>query len=345
MSGERPSPSRDENFDTRGVEGRGLIQDVEAMDSADASQTDIGNIPSGTDEEAEGLWDHDKASTMAGVLQDEGTFTEAMDKRQAAKDDYNSSDYVGSRVTLEQADVDDAVDSLKAAILDRDVLQDSAKGDKIVEDAADELDRDFAALEQAQEAARQEAPAILERLKAKNDREIMNVLSPYEELYDTNPDKFATMPTAEFMELGKALIEAARDASEAEYGIERIQHYAGLIQGGINGKIMTDQPTLNALIFEAMSIGADRDALEGAIKIPDEDRFDKSPHEIMEGYLELLNGYKQKLEEKLTAARNKRQTLLTAHGSEGVQSSETSGIEGDDGDGTGTDGDEVVERG
>lgn len=183
------------------------------------------------------------------------------------------------------------------------------------------------------------------------DEAIDQVIKPFEELYDLNPELFAKMPVPEFIEANRELREIEQDLVRLETGQKRIIEGAEEIKSKIENRELIEWPIeepggpvfdiyrsipdeLRGVIYGADTVlspqyvyngkihGEQRGRLDNKLlevlnkyeAVPQGDSFDRSPHQIMEAYLELTNDYIDQARALFADAKKRKQDFMSKYG-------------------------------
>ena len=272
----------------------------------------------------EGRWDHDKAETLATVLKEDQQFDEKLDDHIQLKGAVESGEYEDQDPTVryEQKRIDESkekINELEEVIAnpDTDSLR-KKQAERSLENRRESLAYSEEDLSIAKPAARAEGQ---EKVKEKRDAitELSDKkLTPFEELYDLNPEAFATMPTSEFMDVARKFSDANAKLELWEAALTHT--LADDIAKAIEEKqTMTFREARDSfagvyrnLVTNADSVRIDDDPTE-AIGAIFEDSFDKTPREVMTEVKTLADKYTARLKEHRDAARAKRDEIINTY--------------------------------
>lgn len=209
----------------------------------------LGEVATQDDGETpEGVWDHQKAETMAAALQDkpkkfvrdaDGEIVRHENRRAVLVDAENGA-------SLMDKSRYDTVEDYEGDVLG-DIVEPAKK--QLVDDRVVAL-RAIANDENADPYDRRHAQHDLDAFSEVANKKIENGLAPLSALYDLNPNKFADMPTRDFMELAKDYQEAVSlvEHNSARLAVfkETVERYEGMLNEGRGEP--TDPDTLAAKI-------------------------------------------------------------------------------------------------
>lgn len=150
-------------------------------------------------------------------------------------------------------------------------------------------------------------------------READKVMSPFIELYDLNPDKFAAMPTSDFMEIANkfaALTETIEQDTESE---KRLQQWRNrFVESLAEGKeIVTDSNYRTDILGDITRVLRPDDDTLSAIDAREKDiytgYFDKTPRQITQASSDFLADYLSQVSAAIAASKKSRQDIIDAN--------------------------------
>lgn len=275
----------------------------------------------------DGRWDHQKAETLAAVVKEDGGFDEMIEAQEAQNDRLPSVDT--ARTTDDRGGLYDEVENLRFHAERDENLKERLKGERLkpqsdreeyFQEAIEENQGQLRAAEQALEEGRnKKIQEGHERIKKEVDR----TLSPFEELYDTNPDRFASMPTSEFMALGRELSGIDKQFEEMNPWFDKFVRGAQTIDKCIEAKqrfplgfVEDHFGNLGGVMEDAGLLGKDEeqqttyDELEREYDSIFEGSFDKTPREQANALKAMTDKYIAKIQEKRDAMKAQRDELI-----------------------------------
>jgi hypothetical protein len=276
--------------------------DGESLESAtDVEPTHIASIDHTEDEgKYDKSWDPVKAETMASVLKEEGSFDHVIEDHELAK---HRVEQGGPPNRPRLKDIESLVDAQE----------------DVNRFAGPPPEKQARALEKAEATLRgvDEANANYLSDSAENiETTVGTVLSPFEELYDTNPTLFAKMPTEEFMEIAKNLNHISREADSLGVLVDRMQSFETKIAKGLEKAQPLsgdDREVLIATVANGTGMSQDKKNMAelgdkfDAAALPS---FEKSPRQVLESYKALVGEYQAQIKARKAEADEKRQAFL-----------------------------------
>lgn len=242
--------------------------------------------------EDEGRWDKQKAETMAGVIQ-QGEGGHLLKRMQWSMDNLDS-------IKNDPNYVDDQTQRL------RDSYQRSVdRGDYY--DKRDTL--------QELEAHERNKQLFYEKQLVHRSQELTaevnNNLYAFEELYDSNPVRFAQMPTQEFMGVAREYISLIEDvALSVALGAsmqEQIEDFQAVFENGIDQHNVTGDESVRVFgRYLADALNWDKKQLEAfneQLDVINQDSFNKAPRQMAEERLKIVKN-------NLEAVRKARDELV-----------------------------------
>jgi len=279
---------------------------------AQVPEDNLGEQPTDSPNDEADLWDHQKAKTLAAVAKVEGTLDAQSERHQELKLSLPDPDNVFERdrrmlhpwagkyrQSIERNDW--AIQQLKDFIPTSDNPEAERELLEIkYEHSAQELQISRETLEQVR--ARE-----IEKSRERIEQDVDTVLSPFEELYNANPERFANMPTSEFMEIGQELVKIKMRIARMESGARRQQFYEENIDQYFESKTLVpaynvEQMTRDYMHLLALNDEAKKSTIAGVEAIY-EDFFDKSPHQMMDSIKEKAAEFTAKFQEERDAAQ------------------------------------------
>jgi hypothetical protein len=214
--------------------------------------------------------------------------------------DHDKTETISAAIRTDGVDNDD----FKVAIRDRDREKQSS-------------DRRFsenARMGIFQKGAEERRTAEREGIKRKAQDRIDSITAPYEDLYDTNPDAFANMPTKEFIEVAQPLAEAAREVEFYKDGLSDLEFYKDKIGKGLDSRQPVDYGFMRDCVSAAtVFLPLPKEQTSERLKDIFEESFDKTPRQTMQAYQDLVNKYLGMLENGKSTAEKLRQEILDSH--------------------------------
>lgn len=272
-------------------------------------------------------WDEDKARTLASAIKNDTVLNGLVehhaeifspDGGQLVKSDYSDAEASS-----------EAVDASKKRLEELENSEFEPDSRFPTKEAAIKDAKHWAAINEYKLDANLElGAATLERDREQVHKNTMRRLSPFEELYDVNPAKFADMPTSEFVVLGgelagythalnliarangnidsikaditKDTTEQAPDSLLERYGDdgEEIENIAACI-GAAEGMSEEDEEKFANLAEEQF-----------AEIFSSENRFNKSPKQLLEDYDAFVNTYRDRAAAAKTKIQAQYQEIL-----------------------------------
>lgn len=281
---------------------------IEAEPTSDAIEAQ--DVPAGRRDEpdTDTRWDHDKAETMAGVLKQDGRFDASIESKDLAEEYVNSNEYVDDNTKRESRELKEAQETASNSS-----SYEGDYGKKRLAEAQDDYDSAVAETHVMGQKG-------IERSRQKVDKVVDEVLSPYQELYDMNPATFGEMPTKEFMVVAKELAEISRKIKDNEAYSNKIEWWNRQIKDAFEKKRIVDWNIIDALEQEiGMGLEIDDDAYDEVSKKFEaevSDSFDKTPRQIMEGYMRVSEEYTSQFAAKMLADEQRKKELLDKYGPE-----------------------------
>ena len=177
---------------------------------------------------------------------------------------------------------------------------------------------DAGALTTESEAAIPTAKADTEnhanRLHVETVQESAQNLSPHEELYESNPDAYANMPTHEFMERAKEFVQLDSLIEGFAFAVESFAAEQKKFHEAIDAKQMATPEMLRDFTLSAeQDLGlneAELDALDKRIAAAGEDDFDKSNLDKMQAYKAIIDEYVETAKTRLVETQQRRNEML-----------------------------------
>lgn len=264
-----------------------------------AGETAMQALQEGAQEPADTQWDATKAETIAAAAHDD--IIKIVDAKNEAIAQYSNGNEEPSQNEQEE----------------------SSKPENQVEvtegpDATD-IEASFDAVTSPDpEAAIITATADTEkhanRLHVEAEQEIARQLSPYEELYSSNPDAYANMPTHEFMEHANEFVQLASLIEGFTSAVERFSAEQKIFLDAIDAKKLATQEMLREFTMAAeQDLGLNEeelDALDRRIAEAGEDDFDKSNLDKMQGYKAIIDEYVDTAKARLAETEQRRNEML-----------------------------------
>lgn len=304
--GEGYPQGAEEQLPTQEQEGEGS-QTVETTDQTSESVETQDVLAERRDEpDADTRWDHDKAETMAAVLKEDGTFDDVIESKDITEEYVNSKEYVDNNTERESRWLKEAQEIVSHPSPYMD-------GEKRLAGAQDAYDTAVAKTQAMGQDSIEKARKIV-------DKAADEVLSPYQELYDRNPAVFAEMSTKEFMAIAKEFAEASgRIERDKEYS-RSLKWFNDEISKAIEQKKSVRWEVIASFsraITESLDMSPGdwtdvRDKFEAEI----DERFDKTPRQIMEAYVRIGQEYTSQFEAKKLADEQRSKELLDKYGPE-----------------------------
>ncbi len=276
-------------------------------------------------DENEGRWDPGKAATLAAALKEEGSFDRDLEEHEDFKKKASADDYLDSYHPVKGKK--NEVDYVKSEIQALENLEhkDEFTEERIVRQRQ-RLDRKESELAATREAVGKHTEESLRKSSERVAKVADQVLSPFEELYDLNPEAFANMPTSEFMAVAKELKEIDRATREKSEYLAEVEGYVTEVDELIaEGKELT-----TSAVYEVFNRLAD--IAWGKPDGPDsgynefceaeekqyfdpifEGSFDKTPREKMNGVKAMYQNYASRIKEGRDAARAQREQLIAKY--------------------------------
>ena len=253
-------------------------------------------------------WDHDKAETMAAVLKADGTFDKQIDSREGVKQEVDSKEYLdhnteeeGDRLRMMQERASEPMDERSSYSTTQ------AERETYLDEAQKEYNTAVAKTHDLGEEA-------IERSRQRVENKVDEVLSPYRELYDMNPAAFAEMPTKEFMIVASELAEINGEIENNEDNSKKIEWWNHQIKNAFEEKHIVNYNIIDALEKAISdSLGMDDNTYDEMLKkfeAETSDWFDKTPRQIMEGYMRVSGEYTSQFEAKQLADQQRKQDFL-----------------------------------
>ncbi|MDQ5972339.1 MAG: hypothetical protein QG553_498 [Patescibacteria group bacterium] len=274
--------------------------------------------------EDEGRWDPDKAATLAAVLKEDEHFGRELDKHVQFKSALDTGEYENAdKFVSKSQDTTDAlkdeIEALEGVINDPDASsQDKEQAERAAENRRGSITFHEREIQGRKKEVRAEGQEKLtdsrEQVTALSDR----TLNSFEELYDLNPGVFATMPTSEFMEIGRKL--SAAESKLRVWDAELRDTLADYIAKAIEDKkqlpfigLLNDFDNVHdTLISNAEKLGSEDDMSE-ELKAIYEDTFDKTGREVMNEVKALADKYTARIEQERAAAQAARDEIINKY--------------------------------
>jgi len=211
-----------------------------------------------------------------------------------------------------------------------------AEGEEIPEDLSQQLKEAQSAYDEDAARVRRNTDLYVEGMEEARERVIDKIISPFEELYDLNPDLFAKMPTPEFIEVYKEQRDIDEKIGRREKCLEELVEAEAVLKAKLdNSELIVwdekdpDKPQdiyhsipkdLRNIIYGA-SDGIREDHTDSKIvevlrKYESEFRdnnFGKSPQQIMEGYVRLTNEFIGQIRSLLAKTESRKQEFIAKY--------------------------------
>ncbi len=308
------------------------LADVEQPESNSAEMVSVGTHsadteppvePTGTDASPDdGRWDKQKAETMAAVLQNDRGAQDRLAIQQARINLLN-------RVRVPEGPVVQPMDDELAS--GENSPPDLTQHQSVHEDAVVDVSQpapgatDYSAQSTPELPAQHEAlpAAEAERLtdRLKNGGRVLDgmadkQLSPYVELYDSNPDKFAKLSAAEFMQLGKELTgldTAMRSIAEATEDLtELAQEFTDSLEAGHSMLETSDEQTMQDTVeMVCHGLSGDPDVIAQEVEALGLGSFGVSTQEAFGNFRNYIQGKLDELSKKQAELTERRQKMLS----------------------------------
>lgn len=264
-----------------------------------------------------GRWDHQKAETLAAVVKEDGSFDESVEAQETYNDQLPTVDT--ARTTDDNNGLYDEVQNLRFLAEKDEGLKSSLEDAK--SKAQPEREKDLQGMIEENEGELRVAEQALEEARNKKiqegheriKKEVDRTLSPFEELYDTNPDRFASMPTSEFMALGREL------SGIDEWFEELNPEFNDLVRGAqtIDKCIEAKQSFPSNFVdkhFTDLASALEMAGLAGKDKEIGHDELEREYDSIFEGWFdktprERANALKAMTDKYITMVREKRDAM------------------------------------
>ena len=298
-------------------EGKGS-QTVETTDLNSESVETQNEVTEHRDEpDSDTRWDHDKAETMAAVLKEDSV----LKKDSESNHSYSFDDAVERRDkqldVLDKDYVDEMTEGEKTQL--RHAHEDQSKIDQGYDES--QLKRHLAETQEKYDKAvawaLEHKQSIIEGGRRELDVTVDQILSPYQELYDMNPAVFAQMPTSEFMGITNEFLEINIKIKENESDSKKIEWWSGQIKDAFEKRGIVNWNIIDALEKEiGMSLEMDDDSydeMSRKFEAEASDSFDKTPRQIMEGYMRVGEEYTSQFETKKLADEQRKIDFLDEH--------------------------------
>ncbi|MGH7156909.1 MAG: hypothetical protein ACREGG_02260 [Candidatus Saccharimonadales bacterium] len=211
-----------------------------------------------------------------------------------------------------------------------------AEGKEIPEDLSQQLQETQSAHDEYAERVRTNANYYVEDREREREQVIEKLTSPFEELYDLNPELFAQMPTPEFIEVYKEQRDIDEKIGRREKCLGELVEAETALKAMLeNRELITwddkdpDRPQdiyhsippdLRDIIY-GVSGGIREDYTDDKIvevlrKYESEFRdnnFGKSPQQIMEGYIRLTNEYLDQIRSLLAETESRKKEFMAKY--------------------------------
>lgn len=147
-------------------------------------------------------------------------------------------------------------------------------------------------------------------------------LSPYSELYDANPDKFADMPTTEFIDTAQELVALCELKDRLNLRMSPLESELSSLVSAIAAEELHQDPNLGASFADfakgALSeLAADAESRQGIAYWIDEGlsavyegSYDKTPREIQIALKEFFESALSMIKSRVSAIEQKQQEIL-----------------------------------
>jgi len=294
-------------------------------------------------------WDEDKARTVGMAAKEsdkipegrEGYSYHVLDERAFDNEKLNKE----RKRNESQANIDDLMDSNHRDLVDelkwaKDAIERlETDGKDVPEEFRKRLKEAQEAYDAAEPGMREFAGTFTEGWERGREEAIERITSPFEELYEMNPELFAKMPTAEFIEVRKGLTSIEEDLTDTAYGLELLAKETDKLNNAIEAKkslkweASYEEDSLETVIRAATNAGnilggqgAYKEIQEKYAAEYSNDHFDKTPRQITEGYQRLTNEYIDQLRAKLAETEQAKQEFMAKYSKNSepsVNSSET----------------------
>lgn len=249
-------------------------------------------------------WDHDKAETMAEVLKQDDTFYDSIESKDLTEEYVNSKEYVDDNTERESRWLKESQEkvSISSPYMDGEKRLAGAQG--------------------AYDTAVAETQAMgqdsIEKARNRVEKVVDEVLSPYQELYDRNPDVFAGMPTAEFMAIVKEFSEISAKIERDEEYSRNLEDYNDKIRTAIEQKKSVNWDVIvnfSREIADSLDMSSDEWVeVREKFEVEIDDSFDKTKRQIMEAFVRVGQEYTSQFEAKKLAKQQRSKELLDKYG-------------------------------
>lgn len=256
-----------------------------------------------------GRWDKQKAETMAGVLQEE--------------DELIGNDYPN------MAELGNVVEQENAVRKDPDYEAPFTKNARIEferreVDSGNWTEKGIEAAKAGYEDAKTHQLDDLKTFHQEMAKEYTEgsdiTLSPYEELYDLNPDKFANMPTSEFMKTAKEFSRTTNYIKWVSSNKDELDKVLSVFKNSLEkGEDMISIRYKDAMLYSQERLVKvlnpeyeERQTMHERLVGIMDGEFDKTPRQIVEAKADFLKEYMEKVNSRIVRLQKSRQDILDA---------------------------------
>ncbi|MBC7764341.1 hypothetical protein H7Y29_01370 [Microbacteriaceae bacterium] len=294
----------------QGQEKQFLTQDVQLpREGGDVQVTEPTSVEENGDTDTR--WDKNKATTMAAVLQGDefGNFDTYVKERDALKQSVDSAAFEDDYTQPERQDLHEAGENLADHVANPGRYE-ATVGDLEKKLAVKQNNYDRAVVKAGAKGQR-----FIDVARDRLERTVDQVLSPYQEIYDMNPALFAEMPTKEFMVIAKELAEISDEIEINEDNSNRLEWYNHKLKDAFENKSSVNWGIMDNFRQDiCRSLGMENDDTYDRVlekfEAEASDSFDKTPRQIMEGYIRVAGEYTSQFEAKKLADEQRKKDFL-----------------------------------
>lgn len=147
-------------------------------------------------------------------------------------------------------------------------------------------------------------------------REVNAATRPYEDLYDRKPEKFANMPTSEFMKIAGGYYDVVSDTIWLSNILQRSDQAISIFEKRIEDK-ENDVSDFYDILANIQLIPSDKDREELLTELEKirENYFDITPRQFMEEHVAIAKRFRERREKELAEAESRKQQILDEHAS------------------------------
>lgn len=309
--------------------------------AVEATQIPVQDGENATTDTGSTQWDEAKASTVGMATREAGYSRDVHDPFQN-----KHLEWARGRMSMMDSDAQitwggDVQEKARNTEALRQRVEDYKERDEEVPEYTKRtLEHAEAELDQAKTKERKELEESLKDDTSEREEAIAKLERPFEELYDLAPETFANMPTSEFMEVTKQLITLKRKLNYENQGLHTAQHISEELResflerrrglrwdstGSIGGSSIYKgdvsaviEEIQDALLMPGFKDNEEYDRITHEVddkyRAVFEGSFDKTPRQIVEGVIELTDGYAQQIAGKVQEALRQKNEFLKKYG-------------------------------